>query len=148
MPRLKMNLAGVTVGGVNIPPGKYLAELVDVQESESSTGNPMLVWEWEIAEGDFGGNTVRSWTTLQEHALFGLKGHLVGLGEDEEDIDVDTDEFIGRRVWLTITTRKFKDRDSGEEREAPSVAKIEPYRKPKRAAAKKRRDEDEEEPPF
>lgn len=152
MPRLKVNLAGVEVGGVNVPPGRYLSELVDVQEGESKTGNPMLIWEWEISEGDYSGNTIRSWTSLQEQALFGLKGHLIGLGEDEEDVDMELDELIGRRVYLTIQTRKWKDQDSGEDREGSSVAKVEEYRKPRRTSGKKRRpkddDEDDDQPPF
>lgn len=153
MPRIKMDLSNVEVGGPRVPPGQYVAELLDCEEKESSTGNPMLEWEWEISDGDHEGQTVRSWTSLQEHALFGFKGHLIGLGEDADDVDIDTDDLIGRKAILTIGERRYKDKESGEERTASSVERVDVYKRPsksgKKATRRQAREVDEtEEVPF
>jgi hypothetical protein len=133
-------------GGVMIEPGKWLAELQDCEEMESQSGNPMLVWIWAIKEGPSEGLDIKSYTSLQDHALFGVKEHLTAFGADEDaDIDLDTDQLIGRQAILVIGRAKFRDRDSGEEREASRVNAVQSS-KAKKAATKappKRQDDDE-----
>lgn len=123
MARIRMNTEDVGDGPVTIDPGKYRAKLMECEEEESSSGNPMLVWQWEIAEGDFIGNTIKSWTSLQDHALFGLKEHMEAFGFSGE-LDVDTDKLIGKFAILTIGRRKIKDRDTGEDKEVSSIVKV------------------------
>jgi len=124
MPRIKMNMDDVQGGFVEIEPGKYQAKLVDCEESESSSGNPMLVWTWEILDkGEYEGEETKSFTSLQDHALFGLKGHLEAFGY-EGDVDVDTDKLIGKVATLTIGKKKRKNRETGEEEFRSVVIKI------------------------
>lgn len=147
MARIKMALGDIEGGGgVMIEPGQWLAELQDCGEQESSNGNPMLVWFWEIKEGPSEGLDIKSYTSLQDHALFGVKEHLVAFGADEDaDIDLDTDQLIGRQAILTIGKAKFRDKDSGEEREASRVNAIKSAKKKKQAAPPpKRRDDDDD----
>lgn len=136
MARIRVNLTGVEAGGPKLSPGRYVAELVDCNEEESSSGNPMLVWEWEVVEGDSAGMTIKSWTSLQEHALFGLKGHLKAFGIDDDDVDIDTDRLIGRKVLLTVGERSYKDRETGEQRTTSSVKYVDPYGSGGKKAAK------------
>jgi len=144
MARLKIDLNNVEIGGGSVPPGKYLAELTDCQHGESSTGKPRLQWEWEIVEGEYEGSTFRSWTSLQPNALFGLKGHLIGLGETVDDVDMDTDDLIGRKAYVTLHPSKYKDRLTGEDREGVQVAKIEVYKRAAKKRKPKKEDEDDD----
>ncbi|HON76340.1 MAG TPA: DUF669 domain-containing protein, partial [Dermatophilaceae bacterium] len=76
MVRITLNLDDVGSSFTVIEPGRYPARVVDIEEKESSTGNPMLVWSWELEGGDYSGQEIMSFTSLQDHALFGLKQHL------------------------------------------------------------------------
>lgn len=131
MVRLTLNLDDVGSAFTVIEPGKYPAIVTNIEEKESSSGNPMLVWTWEIQGGEYAGQEIRSYTSLQDHALFGLKQHLEAFGITGE-IDVDTERLIGKSAILTIVKQKMRSRNTGEEIEvnrinlvsaAPSKAK-------------------------
>ena len=126
MPRIKVNLGEIESGGfAQVEPGKWRAELVDCEEQESRAGNPMLVWTWEVKEGPSEGSTIKNFTSLQDHALFGYKETVTALGvPDDYEEELDTDRLIGREAILTIGTRKDRDRNTGEEREFASVNRV------------------------
>lgn len=46
------------------PDGKYVARLRDARISMSGSGNPMIVWEWEISTGDYAGYILRDFDGL------------------------------------------------------------------------------------
>jgi len=133
MVRITLNLDDVGSSFTIIEPGRYPARVVDIEEKESSTGNPMLVWSWELEGGDYSGREIRSFTSLQDHALFGLKQHLEAFGISGE-VDIDTDRLIGRTAMLTITKTKTRSRNTGEEIEVNRVSLVSPMAA-KRAAA-------------
>lgn len=126
MPKYNFALEDIESGGgfVAITPGKYRARLQDCVETESSKGNPMLVWTWELLEGDEKGEMVKSWTSLQDHALFGFKEHCTALGENEDSDEQDTEEYVGRTAVLTIGTRRGRNRN-GDEQDFTDVKRIE-----------------------
>ena len=133
MVRITLNLDDVGSSFTIIEPGRYPARVVDIEEKESSTGNPMLVWSWELEGGDYSGQEIRSFTSLQDHALFGLKQHLEAFGISGE-VDIDTDKLIGKTAMLTITKTKTRSRNTGEEIEVNRVNLVSPMTA-KRAAA-------------
>ena len=53
-----------------IPAGdQYIGKLLGVtQEISKTSGNPMLVWAFEMYEGEFAGMDFRMWTTLSDNA--------------------------------------------------------------------------------
>jgi hypothetical protein len=123
--RIKADLDDIGDVRRMIEPGTYNAKLTNVEEAESSNGNPMLVWDWRITtKGEFEGEDVRSWTSMQSHALFAFKQHLLALDPKlSGSIDINPEDFIGRTVVLKIGIRKYKNND-GEERESNNVVKI------------------------
>lgn len=133
MVRITLNLDDVGSSFTIIEPGRYPARVVDIEEKESSTGNPMLVWSWELEGGDYSGQEIRSFTSLQDHALFGLKQHLEAFGISGE-VDIDTDKLIGKTAVLTITKTKTRSRNTGEEIEVNRINLVSPMTA-KRAAA-------------
>ena len=109
--------------------GKYNAKVTDVVEQESSSGHPMLVWNWEIIGGDFNGTTLKSYTTLQAHALFGLKEHLAAFGVEGNLDGFETDAMIGKTAQLTVTKNMVVSKDSGEDIEVNRISKVNPSAK-------------------
>ncbi len=134
MVRITLNLDDVGNSFTIIEPGRYPARVVDIEEKESSTGNPMLVWSWEL-EGVDGhvGQEIKSFTSLQDHALFGLKQHLEAFGISGE-VDLDTDKLIGKTAVLTIAKAKTRSKNTGEEIEVNRINLVSPMAA-KRAAA-------------
>lgn len=126
MARLTVNLDEIP--DIQMPePGRHRARLIECKEDVSqSSGNDMLVWLWDVLEGDSEGRRIRSYTTLNEEALGGLKMHLRAFGYTEGVADVDTDKFLKKTAILIIKGTKFRDRDSGEERDGASVASVLP----------------------
>jgi len=134
MVRITLNLDDVGSSFTIIEPGRYPARVVDIEERESSTGNPMLVWSWELeGDRDYSGREIKSFTSLQDHALFSLKQHLEAFGISGE-VDLDTDKLIGKTAMLTITKTKTRSRNTGEEIEVNRVSLVSPMAA-KRAAA-------------
>lgn len=133
MVRITLNLDDVGSSFTIIEPGRYPARVVDIEEKESSTGNPMLAWSWELEGGDYSGREIKSFTSLQDHALFGLKQHLEAFGISGE-VDIDTDRLIGKTAMLTITKTKTRSKNTGEEIEVNRVSLVSPMAA-KRAAA-------------
>ena len=134
MVRITLNLDDVGSSFTLIEPGRYPARVVDIEEKESSTGNPMLAWSWELEGGDYSGQEIMSFTSLQDHALFGLKEHLEAFGISGE-VDIDTDKLIGKTAMLTITKTKTRSRNTGEEIEVNRVNLVSPMAAKRAAAA-------------
>ena len=126
MPRVQIDLDNVESSFQLIEPGRWLSELMDCTEEESSTGNPMLVWHWEIGEGPSQGQTTKTYTSLLDHALQGLKDHMIAFGATGGMIDLDTDRLIGRKAKLVIATARIKNRNTGEDMDVSRVNAVLP----------------------
>ena len=125
MVKLSVNLDEVDLNDFEIiPAGKYLAKVSDIVEQESSSGNPMLVWSWDIIGGEHAGVGLKSYTSLQDHALFGLKQHLEAFNVVGDVSDFEMDALIGKTAKITVTKNVIVNRDSGEDMEVNRVTKV------------------------
>ena len=124
MARIRVNLDDIP-DFVSPDPGKHRAKVLEVTEDVSSAGNDMLVWKWEVIEGESEGRTINSYTSLLDEALGGLKTHLKAFGFDGE-VDVDTRKIHGKTAQIVVTRRKYRDKETGEEKEGTSVANVLP----------------------
>ena len=125
MVKLSVNLDEVDLNDFEIiPAGKYLAKVSDIVEQESSSGNPMLVWDWSIIGGEHAGVGLKSYTSLQDHALFGLKGHLEAFKVIGDISDFEMDALIGKTAMLTVTKNTIVNRDSGEDMDVNRITKV------------------------
>lgn len=125
MARIRVNLDEIP-DFVSMSPGKTRSKLIEVENDVSQKGNDMLVWKWEGIEGENEGRTINSYTSLLDDALGGLKTHLKAFGYNEGEVDVDTRKLHGKTALLIIAMRKYRDRDTGEEREGASVSNVLP----------------------
>lgn len=141
MPRLKYNLDEIT--SISVPPGTYRARLVKCEQTLSRSKNPMLVWHWKIASGDEKGKELRSFTSLLENALFGLKEHLEAFGLRGK-VSSDTSQLIGRYVTLVVGLRVATS-TGGVDREVSGIAGVLPDRNLKHQAEEEMDESDEDE---
>ena len=147
MVRLNMNLDEISDGFEVIPAGEYTAKVVDIEEKDSSKGNPMLEWTWSITDGSSAGSEVKSFTSLQEHARFGLKEHLTAFGLKGE-VDFDTDRLLKKKAKLLIGVSTVKSRNTGEDMEVNRVEKILPAKSSKPKTAEIDDDDGDDDLPF
>ncbi len=98
-----------------VPDGTYVAEIADVCfDTSRKTGRLLFVWDFSIAEGEYAGETVRKFSGVEtvDNLRF-FKGDLATVGIYLQRLsDINLAEFIGRRVEITIKTKKRSD---GEE---------------------------------
>ena len=142
MVRLKYNLDEIT--SVLCEPGRYRARLVKCEQTTSSKNNPMIVWYWKILEGEPKGKEIRSFTSLLETALSGMKMHLEAF-KFKGEVSVDTPKLIGRYAILVLSTSASEDKETGLTREFTSVAGVLPDKKKKARKAPPVEDEYEDE---
>lgn len=146
MANLKIDLTGVdTIETVEA--GKYVAKVVDVEETESKQGNPMLAWSWEIQDKEYEGVILKSFTSLMPNALFGLKGHLVALGMNATGkLSFDTKKLHGKKAILTVS-KNDEDRNRVEavKKYVASAAKAQSKTDTKAAAKNNKKDDDDDE---
>lgn len=104
--RIQLDLSAVSTGFELVPEGEYLAYVKTLAESRSKrSGNPMIVVEYAIAEGEFEGKTPgKSYMALVQAALFKLKefAEATGLLDENGQIDFTPEDAIGRLVTLTV----------------------------------------------
>lgn len=128
MARLKYNLDEITA--VLCEPGRYRARLVKCEQTMSSKNNPMITWHWKLLAGEAKGKEVRSFTSLLDTALSGLKMHLEAF-KFSGKVNVDTAKLVGRYAILVISTTASEDKETGLTREFTSVAGVLPDKKKK-----------------
>jgi len=135
VPQYNLDLDEIqSMGGAdNFPIGKHRAKLANVEERESnSSGHPTLYWEWEGADEASQGGTIRSFSSLQDHALGSLKMHCEAFGL-HGSVVLDTDELIGKHAMLVVGMRKRRD-NSLDEEERLSVISVQPDEPPARSS--------------
>lgn len=125
MVKINVNLDNVGDRSPVIEPGRYEARVIEIDEQESQSGNPMLVWTWEISSGENQGIELRSYTSLQEHALFGLKNHLEAFGISGE-VDLDTDKLVGKKAIISVLKTKIRSNQTGDEIEVNRIQNVSP----------------------
>jgi hypothetical protein len=139
-----------------IPPGKYLGEVQDVQEKASAAGNTYFAVQFRVPPDElpadvaeqYEDGAVLFWNRIikprgrsDRRALFNLRRFIEALGLDPNTTTIDPNDWMGRQARLMVRMGKYQ----GEERaEIASVeageVKAAPARgKPKPAAAGRNR---------
>lgn len=95
----------------NLLEGYYWATIIDAEGKTSKAGNPMIGLDLEI-EYDGGEYKVFDNLVYTENTLYKLTNfaRAVGKNTDSDQISLDPDELIGRRVIV----KTYKERDKDE----------------------------------
>jgi hypothetical protein len=107
---ITVDMEGVEAGGQIVDDGTYPAVIHEVEEKESSSGNPMLVVKWKITGKKSKGALLWDNVSLTPQALWRLKGLLESLGEDVPDssLDLDLDDLIGKEAQIAVENETFE----------------------------------------
>jgi hypothetical protein len=124
MPKLTYNLEDMSEPA-GVPPGRYLVKVEKVKQAIAHNSNEMLVWKWEIVDGDHAGEVIYDSTTLQKDYLCYFKRRMVALGYSGA-INVDTKDLKGKLACLIVGTREIKDKDTDEITTVPCVLDVLP----------------------
>ena len=89
--------------------GIYSLTISKVEETTSSTGNPMLKVEFNILDEAYSGRKVWGNYVLTEAAMWKVQELFSALGLDTDAIlDIDTDDMVGMTCNLKIAQREYE----------------------------------------
>lgn len=108
MAKHRLDMTGVEEFTV-VDEGRYLAEVVSMEEETASTGTEMEVGQFKIIKGEFTGTKVRENFPLTKKALFKVKQLLKALGLPHEGKNVvfDTDKILAKKVTIDVSVYEY-----------------------------------------
>lgn len=94
---VNVDLSEVEVSRKAIPEGTYEVVVNEAKTANSREGNPMIAFEFEVAEGAHKGAKLYENCSLQPQALFKLKSVLLALGMDipNKAFDLNLRDLVG-----------------------------------------------------
>ena len=94
---INVDLSGVEASRKAIPEGTYEVVVNEANQKDSRDGNPMIAFEFEVAEGAHKGAKLYENCSLQPQALFKLKSVLMALGMDipNKAFDLNLRDLVG-----------------------------------------------------
>lgn len=93
--------SGEGFGPPDVPPGEYVLDIVAAYTKSSKNNNPMVVVEFQVADGEFAGKQLTGWYTLTDAARGRIKRLMMAVGARLDKIR--TDELLGGKLRATIT---------------------------------------------
>ena len=111
---IEVDFSGVeSGGGRKVPDGEYLLKVTEVESKESSSGNPMLVFKYKIANGPFSGAVVWDNVSLTPQALWRFRTLLecFGLNPGDGKFKVDPDKYVGKTVFVEVANETYQGKE-------------------------------------
>ena len=130
-----------------IPPGKYVGEVQDVQEKASAAGNTYFAVQFRVPPDElpadvaeqYEDGAVLFWNRIikprgrsDRRALFNLRRFIEALGLDPNTTTIDPNDWMGRQARLMVRMGKYQ----GEERAEIASVEAGEVKAPPRGNAK------------
>ena len=109
MPRINVRLDDVESGFTVYPEGPMLVEIQDnsrVAKSKTS-GEPKIIWISKIMDGEFEGKFFSWDTSLQEQALWNLKGMLEAIDISWDEDGFDLEDCIYQQLVIDVVAEEY-----------------------------------------
>lgn len=134
---VNVDLSGVEASRKAIPEGTYEVVVNEAIQKDSRDGNPMIAFEFEVAEGAHKGAKLYENCSLQPQALFKLKSVLLALGMDipNKAFDLNLRDLVGLTCEVEVGHEVYE----GKKR-----ARILQYNDPEETQDEEDGDEEEE----
>jgi hypothetical protein len=100
-------------GSKHIPEGDYLVKIVSADLKSTDEGTKYFAWKFQVAKGDEKGAPLYNNTSLQPHALFGLRNliHAVtGKNVAGKAVNFDPETLYGKVIAVTVEDEEYKDK--------------------------------------
>ena len=134
---VNVDLSGVEASRKAIPEGTYEVVVNEATQKNSRDGNPMIAFEFEVAEGAHKGAKLYENCSLQPQALFKLKSVLLALGMNipNKAFDLNLRDLVGLTCEVEVGHEVYE----GKKR-----ARILQYNDPEETQDEEDGDEEEE----
>lgn len=109
------DLTDVVAGSFTLlPEGNYVVRVVDAAEATSSNGNPQIVVDLEVINGDQKGQTLKDWITVTEKSLGRVKGILSALRYEipAGEFELPSSALIGRTATVVVRHEDYINKDN------------------------------------
>lgn len=92
-----------------IPEGTYRVRCADVQQSVSKGGNPMFVWDFEIAGGEHDGRMLKVFTAITPAAMWKVAETVValGIGQTGSVVKFKRSDVIGKECGAVVEYTEY-----------------------------------------
>ena len=109
MARINVKLDDVESGFETYPEGSYLVELQETSKiAKSKAGAPKVTWISKILEGEFE-DKLLSWdTSLQDQALWNLKGMLEVIEAEWDEDGFELDDCTYQKLIVDVVVEKWE----------------------------------------
>lgn len=106
-----------------IPVGEYIFECTSVEHSESAAGNPMMVFQFAVADGMFAGRALPVYAVMTPQAMWKVAETLEALGVAPTDgrMRFRREEILGTHVVGVVEHQEY------EGRTRPSIRTLKPH---------------------
>lgn len=96
-----------------IRPGTYFLTVVDVEETESKKGAPMVKVQFEVSPGqECEGRSVYDYIVFMDSMLWKVQKFLKCIGEPYKgEVKIDPDQWIARVCKVRIETQDYKNQN-------------------------------------
>lgn len=105
-----------------LPPGSYLAKVVEAADETSKSGNPMIVLDLQVCAGEWSGAEIRDWVTVIESTLGKVVQVLqaFGITIPEGDWELKVSDLVGKVAEIVVRPDSYTD-GGGELKETTKV---------------------------
>lgn len=123
----EVDLTNVQESSFAIPNGTYKAKCINVTQDVSKSGNPMFIWEFEIAEGDYKGKTFKSWTAITPAAMWKVAETVIalGVGQTGQVVRFKKGDVVGKFCGLVMEQDEYNGKATSKVVRAISLAEME-----------------------
>lgn len=110
MPRINVKLDDVESSFQIYPEGSYLVELQETSKIKKSktSGAPKVTWISKILEGEFEGKLLSWDTSLQDQALWNLKGMLEQIGVEWDEDGFELDDCTYQKIIVDVIVEDWE----------------------------------------
>lgn len=122
----EVDLSDVQDQSYAIPDGTYKAKCIEVSQDVSKSGNPMFVWEFEIADGQYAGRTFKSWTAITPAAMWKVAETVIalGIGQQGQVVKFKRQDVLNKECGLVIEQDEYNGKPTSRISRVISLAEL------------------------
>lgn len=112
---IEIDMTGVEAWSASriLPPGNYVCRIEQAEEVTSQHGTRQLAILLEATKGQYAGDQIRDWISLEPQARGRLKQFLEAAGVEVPDgkMQLDLDDLVGRTVEVLVRSELWQGRE-------------------------------------
>lgn len=92
-----------------VPDGVYKVKCINVEQAVSKGGNPMFVWDFELAEGDHAGRVLKVFTAITPAAMWKVAETVqaIGVGQTGQVVKFKRSDVINKECGAVVEATEY-----------------------------------------